>query len=263
MIHGMTMMTPRAAETLHTILDWHVFVLLSGALAILLARRQPLRGARRTAAREPERSHGQAKTQQALLHEVNHRVKNNFSSLIGLLQMKREFAADAREASHLADMESKLTGLARIHDLFSGNGWLPITLEELCGSVLQAGTALSTLPCRYQVSSAASGLRVNHTQAHPLTLILSELVSNSIKHSSPSSPLLMITITLSEANGSILLDVADNGPGYPASLLDRTRWNDSRGMRIVRDLASSSLQGSISLSNSNGALARITFPKHP
>lgn len=263
MILGMTMMTPRTAETLHAILDWHVFVLLSGTLAVLLARRhQPDRN-RRTASRLPDPESGQAKTQQALLHEVNHRVKNNFSSLIGLLQMKREVADDAREAAHLADMESKLTGLARIHDLFSGNGWRPIMLEELCRSVLHAGTGLCALPCRYQVASASSGIRVSHSQAHPLTLVLNELVSNSIKHGSAASPNLMITMTLSEADGVILIEITDNGPGYPASLLDHSRWNDTRGLQIIHDLVASSLRGSIALSNTDGALARITFPRHP
>ena len=263
MIHDMTMMTPQTAETLHEALEWLILVLLAGILPVLLARRHPARRGRLVPAHQPRHGQDHAKTQEALLHEVNHRVKNNFGSIIGLLQMKRDFARSSQEETHLLEMESQLTGLARIHDLLSESGWRPIMLEDLCRSVVRAGTALSSLPCRYEVTASSPGLRVSHTQAQPLTLVLSELVSNAIKHGATTPPSLMITMTLSERDGFILLDFTDNGPGYPPSLLDRSRWGEIKGLRIVQDLVASGLKGSVALSNTSGALARITFPKHP
>jgi len=248
-------------ELFHVMVDYCSCALIAFALAYqFIKRRRECRD--NTELEQPDQfilEH--AKTQEALLREVNHRVKNNFTSLVGLLQMKREYAHTTDEASHLKDMETKLTSLASVHGMLSLNRWRPIRLEELCQSLIRTATTLSGTPCRLKVISLPSDLHVNRTQVHPITLIMNELTANAIKHAvRPGTPL-VITITLQEAEHSTHLSFEDNGPGYSPSIMTNPERTCGQGLHIIRDLATSSLRGTYSFSNNPGAMACVLFPK--
>ena len=200
-----------------------------------------------------------AKTQEALLREVNHRVKNNFCSIVGLLQMKREYAHTPQEAGHLKDKEAKLSGLATVHRLLSDNGWRPIRLDDLCRLLIQTTMTLAGKSCSVNIVSGTPDVTVSNSQAHHLTMIINELTSNALKHAlRPGTPL-EITVTLTHNASGISVTFADNGSGYPPSLLTHPQDSHGTGLRIIQDL-SAALRGSLALHNDHGTVACITFP---
>lgn len=200
-----------------------------------------------------------AKTQEALLREVNHRVKNNFCSIVGLLQMKREYAHTPQEASHLKDMEAKLSGLATVHRLLSNNGWRPIRLDDLCKLLIQTTLTLAGRSCSVNIVSRTPDVTVSNSQAHHLTMIINELTSNALKYALRPDIPLEITVTLTHDTSGISMTFADNGAGYPPSLLTHPQNSHGTGLRIIQDL-SAALRGSLVLHNDHGTVACITFP---
>lgn len=248
-------------DRLHLTLEFGVCLLSMVALILLLRERKRLScGASESDSRD-EAIREQAKTQAALLREVNHRVRNNFSSLIGLLQMKRDFARSPEEAAHLKDMETRLAGLAAVHNMLSLNGWKPIGLGELCRVLIQKTTGLAGSPCEVKIEAGPDDVTVPHSQSHPLTLIINELASNAIQHGRRPNTPMAIQVTISSPNDAIRLTFADNGPGYPADILRSPSLSRGSGLKIIQDLATSSLRGNLSLSYDHGAMACITFPR--
>ena len=249
-------MTPVSSHQVRLVLEWIALGTAIGAL--VLVRKQGHLGGAKNA---PD-FQAQAKTQEALLREVNHRVKNNFCALIGLLQVKREYARTPQETNHLKDMEASLAGLAATHNMLALSGWGPVQADELCRVLVLTATSLSSSPCQFSVASTPDNLTISPAQAHPLTLIVNELASNAIKHAIPAGDPLSLSVTIHSEAGRIHLKFTDNGPGYPVAVIDQSQANGS-GLQIIRDLARGSLQGIINIANNGGAETTLSFPSSP
>ncbi|MEI6788475.1 MAG: sensor histidine kinase [bacterium] len=250
------------ADHLHIFLEWGTCVLIVGALG-LSWRRNAVSQSHDTPEIPEEAILEHAKTQVALLREVNHRVKNNFNSLIGLLQMKRDYARTPEEAGHLKDMEVRLAGLAAVHNMLSLNEWRPIGLGELCRVLIHKTTGLTGIPCTVKIHSEPMDVSLPHSQSHHLTLIINELISNTIRHSRSLNTPMAIEVTITHQDNSITLRFSDNGPGYPVDILDAQASPHGSGLQIIQALTTSSLGGRLTLTHDHGAVACITFPQKP
>ena len=123
----------------------------------------------------------QAERRELLMAEMNHRVKNTFAMVQAIA------AQTSRHASGVADFQamfgSRLTALARSHDLLITGKWEEVPLRDLIEGALEiccgpAGQATVEGP---SVMSAAN-LVVT------LTLAFHELATNAAKHGALSGP---------------------------------------------------------------------------
>lgn len=81
-----------------------------------------------------------AETQVVLLREVNHRVKNNLTAIIGMLHMEAEKSGEggpSHEQLHsLGKMEARISSLLAVHGALSSTRWQPLPIGELCREVI-------------------------------------------------------------------------------------------------------------------------------
>ena len=89
-----------------------------------------------------------------------------------------------------------------------------------------------------------------------LSLIVAELVTNSLKHAFRNREDGTISVTISGAAGVHTLRVADDGPGLPADF--GKGHKDSLGQGILQSLARQ-LGGSLVFERGPGAVARLDF----
>ena len=98
-------------------------------------------------------------------------------------------------------------------------------------------------------------------KAIPCGLIISELVSNSLKYAFPEGRDGIIRIELFSEDGdqesnSCILIVSDNGIGFPEDLnLDKTK---TLGLQLVKNLTKQ-MDGVMNLEESSGTSFKITF----
>ncbi len=193
-----------------------------------------------------------------LLCEVNHRVSNNLSAIIGLLNVETHYARtreDWTAEAVLSRLTGRVQGLATVHRLLSQSQWSPVMLSNLAAQVIQA--ALSALPSgrRIQVEITPSPVVVSAPQAGNLALILNELTTNTIKHSREKPG--WIAVEIEQAGDWIDLTYQDGGPGYPAAVLSGEAYNV--GLYLLEQLTGT-LSGQLHLDNDGGAVARLRFP---
>ncbi len=209
-----------------------------------------------------------AQTKATLLHEVSHRVKNNLSAIMGILalEMNRPDEEQADFQAVMQDVQSRIRGLATVHDLLSATHWAPLPLDRLVDSVVQA--ALSGSPIRHhiqlEISVPDQELLVSPKQATSLAVVLNELTTNSIKHAfiQRTQGCIWVDITAEQQTGlMVTLKFRDNGPGWPKDVLQGERENV--GMRLVRLTVRSPLRGYLALSNENGAVTTLQFRLAP
>jgi two-component sensor histidine kinase len=90
----------------------------------------------------------------------------------------------------------------------------------------------------------------------PCGLIISELVSNSLKHAFPFGKTGIIRVELKSQDNLFKLTVSDNGIGFPEGL-DFENAN-SLGLQLVNNLIRQ-IDGDIKLDRSEGTKFIITF----
>ena len=219
-------------------------------------------------ARLLEQARQDAQTKATLLREVSHRVKNNLAAILGVvaLEMNRPVGEVVDFHIVMQDIQSRIRGLATVHDLLSATHWSPLPLDQLIEDVIHAALGGSPIQQRIDVTVRAPGERilVAPKQATGLALVVNELTTNSIKHGfrGRSEGTIRVEVSADDATGQfVTLEFRDNGPGWPEDTLRGER--DSVGMRLVRMTVRSPLRGDLALRNDGGAVTTVTFKLAP
>jgi two-component sensor histidine kinase len=207
-----------------------------------------------------------AQTKLTLLHEVNHRVKNNLATIVGLLYADRRRAGVREETAYqdiLNGMIGRIQGLATVHKLLSAAEWRLLPLSELAGQIIR--TALRALPPQQTVTVdiSPSPIQVSPKQANYLALIINELTNNSLKYAlaGRSEARLAVRIRLEDEPGRdeplVVFEFRDDGPAYPEEVLQLRR--SQVGLYLVQTMVQNDLNGELSLYNEGGAVTVIRF----
>lgn len=191
---------------------------------------------------------------EVLLYEVNHRVKNNLQMITSLLALQIGQLPDGDARRHLAETQARIGVVAAIHKSLydtSAHDRIEMTqfLRNLVGGMLASMADRVTLD--FQAHTAALVLPLR--QAVPVSLIISELVTNALKYAWPDGRAGALVISIGQSDGMAQLVVADDGIGLPEGAApDRP---SGVGTRVIAAL-SRQLRGTLRFERP-GAGARI------
>lgn len=172
-----------------------------------------------------------------LLREVHHRVKNNLQIVSSLLRLQAENISDERVSAAVYDSQNRIRALALVHEqLYRSESLAHIDIGEYLQNIATSvwrSLSMRGSPIRL-VSEVINGISINIDQAIALGLIVTELVSNSVKHAFPAGTA-QGTISLRVRQDSTVLhvEVADNGVGMPPQI---NAGGGSLGMQLVHGL---------------------------
>ncbi|MBL8745221.1 MAG: PAS domain S-box protein, partial [Phycisphaerae bacterium] len=152
--------------------------------------------------------------QRLLMLELDHRVKNNLATVLGIAQQSLAVA------SSLPDFASAFIGriesLARAHGLLAKASWEGVNLHELCNRILESGIAAS----RPQLAVSGPPITLSASQGSILSLTLHELMTNAVKYGALSTP-----------DGAVdLAWTIENSGGVPQLHLS---WTERNGPPVV------------------------------
>lgn len=189
-----------------------------------------------------------------LLREVHHRVKNNLSMIVAMVRIVgRGAPADAQ--GHFRDIAARISAVGRIYSQIHARGDLSVFdaaayLREVCTEISRA---FGSDRIRMRVDIAPADIDVD--TALPLGLIVSELVTNALKHAFVGREGGDILVRLRQEDGVGILTVRDNGQGLPATVRP-----SASGLGLVEVLARQ-IDGAVSRKTrpEGGAQFRVTF----
>jgi two-component sensor histidine kinase len=213
-----------------------------------------------TESRERETALGAAlQEKDTLLRELYHRVKNNLQVITSLLslQLRSLPQGDARLA--LQESADRVRAMALVHEkLYQSKNLASIALDDYIADLCrQLGNAAGAPERGILLEASAEPVEVGLQIAVPLGLVLNELLANSLRHGFPDGRGGSIRVRLAHgANDELQLTVADDGIGLPPGL-NPTSCR-TLGLKLIHALASQ-LDGSFSLENRDGTVARLTF----
>ncbi|MCG2828483.1 histidine kinase dimerization/phosphoacceptor domain -containing protein [Methanothermobacter sp. K4] len=194
---------------------------------------------------------------ETLIREIHHRVKNNLQIISSLLNLQKPYIRDAEDLRIFEESQTRIKSIAMIHEsLYQSETLSEINMRNYISRLVTE--LLST----YGASGIISDISVDDVSldievAVPVALIVSELVTNSIKYAFPDGEgRIMISFNL--RGGVYLLDHRDTGQGLPEDFSSGS--SDSLGMTLVRALVDQ-LDGELEAFNEGGAVFRIRFPE--
>jgi len=200
---------------------------------------------------------------ESLLKEVHHRVKNNLQIVVSLLHLQSGRIENKLALEALRETQSRVRAMALLHETLYRSADLAhinfqTYLDNLCKYLFRSyGPETS----RLQFQLEAAGVELGLEQAVPCGLIVSELVSNTLKHAFPNGRTGALSVALrSEAGSSLRLSVTDTGVGLPPDF--DARRARSLGLQLVFNLARQ-LRGAVAIEPGPGARVVITFPTAP
>lgn len=196
--------------------------------------------------------------QRTLFEELQHRVANNMAFISGLLRLqKRRIVADPANAAGVFDEAvARIDIMGRIHrrlyDPAAANQALPAHLQSVCDELLQV-TGTRGVTCRVDLPDT---MRVPIDRLLPLSLLVAEVVTNSLKHGLAGRDTGLISITLEGSAAQPVLVIRDNGVGLPA---DHGTGGPGLGLRIIEGLVAQ-VGGTLTMASENGAVTRVQLP---
>ncbi|WP_342587195.1 PAS domain-containing protein [Methylobacterium terrae] len=154
--------------------------------------------------------------QTALLHEVDHRVKNNLQVISSLVLLKARRTRDLACREALRSMADRIGALATVHRLlYSLSDVALFDLRDFAAdfaSELEAGLDTDRIALTVDVEAVA----VPASMAAPLALLVHELAVNAVRHAFPGERHGRVAITARAEGERLVLEVSDDGVGLPA-----------------------------------------------
>lgn len=158
----------------------------------------------------------EAKT--TLLHEVDHRVKNNLMLVGSLLRLQSRSLPDVRLRQTLEHMLQRVDALSSVHrrlyqtadlDKFDIGSFVLGLAGDLIGASGRKDITLGTdiMPLDISARKAAS-----------VGLILNEVITNALTHGFANGRPGKLRIGVRGANGMAQIDITDDGPGFDTSM---------------------------------------------
>lgn len=151
-----------------------------------------------------------------LLHEVDHRVKNNLSMIGALLRLQASQIDDEAISTRINAMMERIDALAIIHrrlyqteDIrsFDISAFLRTLVSDILGASGRTDIALK---------SEIDTITISSDRASPLGLILNEIVTNAIKHGFAKGRAGTLHVVARLDGESGIISISDDGWGAPS-----------------------------------------------
>ncbi len=199
------------------------------------------------------------KEKEVLLREIHHRVKNNFQMMAGLLMLQADKTLDEDYQNALRETEARIRTMARVHEkLYQSEGLGAVRMDEYLAEIAEDLIGFHGRgDVRIFLRANMEPVTFDIDSAIPCGLILTELVTNAVKHAFPNRCEGAIEVGLRTilGNGYELI-VRDDGVGFPEGF--SIEESTSLGLRLVQAFLKR-FQGEISLERDHGTAIRMRF----
>jgi PAS domain S-box-containing protein len=194
-----------------------------------------------------------------LLKEIHHRIKNNLQVITSLLNLQSRYIKNKEDKDMFKHAQNRIKTMALVHEkLYGSQDFMYIDFKEYIHSLSNHLFSSYVSSSKIDLRITVENVLLDIDTAIPCSLIINELVTNSIKYAFPNSKKGRISIALNMRKKEYVLIVADNGKGLPENF--DYRKTESLGLQLVCALTEQ-LHGKITLGKNKGTEFTITFRK--
>jgi PAS domain S-box-containing protein len=202
-----------------------------------------------------QRIHELLAEKELILKDVHHRIKNNMSTVQGLLSLQ----AGTLTISALEDAANRIQSMMVLYDKlyksaaygeFSIAEYLPSLIDEIISNFPNGGSV--------RVEKSFEDFVLGTGTLQPLGLIVNELLTNIMKYAFTGRAEGTIAVAASLKDNLVSLSIADNGNGMPESV----DFGNSTGFGLLLVQAlTQQIRGRIGIERGNGTKILLEFEK--
>jgi two-component sensor histidine kinase len=195
---------------------------------------------------------------ETLIRELYHRTKNNMQVVASLLMLHAGDLDTAAAKAVFKDINDKLAAMSLVHQkLYESRDLSKIDaadyLRDLVGLLMKSyGVEEERVRIDWDLEAAT----MNIETAVPCGLVVSEIVSNALKHAFPDGRSGRIAVELKRDDADFFrLRIADDGVGLPAGF--RVAEHGRMGMKSLFGIVTHQLHGSVEYGSAHGLEYRL------
>lgn len=197
------------------------------------------------------------KEKELLLKEVHHRVKNNLSSILSLINLQNDLYNNSNGKGIFQDIISQIKSFQVLYDkLYKSKDFRSISMRDYLESLVNDISAIFAKMNNVKIITEINDIILNDNIISPLGIIINELITNSMKYAFVDKSDATISLTAYKKDDLITIIYEDNGVGIPESVsIDNST---GFGLQLV-SLMVNQLDGTIKLIRNSGAKFVIEF----
>ncbi|MDM7926717.1 MAG: PAS domain S-box protein [bacterium] len=206
-----------------------------------------------------ERIQADLREKEILLKEIHHRVKNNLQVISSMLALQSKSIADPEIQAVFQSCRNRVHSIGLVHEkLYRSKSLTSVDFSEYARTMIREMMIHYDMGSRVGVKICMRPIQLDIETAIPVGLILSELVTNALKHAFPA-----------DREGTLRVDfrsyrrrfwrmaVSDDGVGLPRG--KNGPGSEGFGMELIRILTEQ-LDGRLQVRRAKGATFTVTFP---
>lgn len=195
---------------------------------------------------ELRRSERELMTKDAMIREINHRVKNNLQTVSALLRLQSRRATDPGAKQSLDDAQRRIYTISMVHEALARTGADTVDFDETFTRLMRLAAGVAATGQKVRTKFEGSFGKVHAEEATSLAVVLNEIVTNAVEHGLKGRD---GTITVRAERNCDQLDVViiDDGVG-----IKEGERGSGLGTQIVETMIKSDLLGNISWNPGEG-----------
>jgi PAS domain S-box-containing protein len=168
-----------------------------------------------------------------LVHEVDHRVKNNLQMIASLLTMQTRTIADPAARATMTSMLNRVEALGTVHRrLYQSRDVerfdVAAFAQDLADDLVR-GSGRNDIRLHLDLEA----VEVPVEKAPPVALMLNELITNALKHGFARERGGVLSVSVRPDGSYIAIRIIDDGHGMP----ERATGSGSFGKRLIENLS--------------------------
>ena len=201
----------------------------------------------------------QLEEKEIILKEAHHRIKNNFASICGLLNLQAESLENDEAKEALVDASGRVHSLQVLYEkLLLVDNYKATSVNEYLGDLIEDIIYVYEDKVRIKIEKKLCECRLDTKQLFPVGIITNELITNAMKYAFPGRDSGAISILLEDNDETFSLVIHDDGIGLP----DDFDINKEHGFGLMLVKAfTQQLNGSLKIENDNGTRVTVEFNK--
>jgi two-component sensor histidine kinase len=195
-----------------------------------------------------------------VIYEMHHRVKNNLQTISTLLDLQIRTLKNKDGILALQNAIRRITAMSSSHELlYSSDDLTHINLKSFIAHLIHSQEQIfQNTENKCELEFEIDDFDIDVSSCISLGMIVSEIVSNSIKHAFIQVENPKIVFKATQIEGQCCFSVEDNGVGLPEDAIEEQP--KSLGLRLIRIFVAK-LKGKYVMENINpGLKIMITFP---
>lgn len=179
-------------------------------------------------------------TNAAVVREMHHRIKNNLQTVAMLMQLQLPEADRLDTRQVLQTNIHRIRSIAAVHEILSEQGFRLVNVKTVLERVAHMTMSGMVRPGQaVRIAVHGDNLQLPSRAATALSVVVNELVQNSLEHAFIAQSEGHIDISLARTPDTLMVIVRDDGVGLPDEI------ERNLGLEIADALVHDDLQGSL------------------